>query len=139
MAHELGHAEERHPTERLSATYGTKMLLGMIFGESPGQLQQLAGTLIATGGISAYTRSMEREADEIGVYLLNRAGYDPNGMTQFFSKLERLEQQSSAPTGAALFSTHPATPERIQNVTALIQSFGADKADKLEIVGNFSR
>jgi predicted Zn-dependent protease len=137
MAHELGHAEERHPTERLSRTYGTQMLLNMVLGENPGQLQAIAGNLIATGGISAYSRSAENEADRIGVYLLNRAGYDPGALASFFEKLAQLEQQSGGPAGSTFFSTHPPTPDRIANVNALIQGFGAERATGSELVGNF--
>lgn len=139
MAHELGHAEKRHPTQQMSRQMGTQMLMDMVFGKNPGQLQQAAASLIANGGISAYSRSAEYEADTIGTYLLNRAGYDPGAMGRFFNKLVKMEQQAGAGEARSLFASHPPTTERIQAVNKLVASFGNQKSSAENLVGDFSK
>jgi predicted Zn-dependent protease len=46
------------------------------------------------------------------------AGYDPNGMNTFFEKLQGQKRQTSS-----VFSTHPATSDRIGRVRQLIARF----------------
>ncbi len=138
MAHELGHAEQRHPTESLSRQMGAQLLMQIVLGKDSGQYTQQAAGLMMAGGISAYSRSAERQADEIAVYVLNRAGYDPSAMVTFFEKLVALEQQAGGRDGASLFATHPPTRERINAAKQLINSFGAVKSDRQELVGGFA-
>ncbi len=138
IGHELGHAESRHPTENMSRALGAQIVAGLILGKEPGALQQAAAGLIANGGLSAYSRSAEREADLIAVYLLNRAGYDPNAMVTFFEKLLEIEkQQGGGSIGISLFSSHPDTVERIDNTRKTIASFGNERSTAQEIVGGF--
>ncbi|MDP8242618.1 MAG: M48 family metalloprotease [Candidatus Hinthialibacter antarcticus] len=137
MAHELGHAEQRHPTESLSRQMGAKMVMDIVLGKDAGQYKQQAANLLMAGGISAYSRSAELQADEIAVYVLNRAGYDPNAMVSFFEKLVALEQQAGASGGMTLFASHPPTQERINAAKNLIASFGAVRSDSEQLVGGF--
>lgn len=139
MAHELAHDEERHPTERLSRQMGMQMLMNVLLGKNPGQTQQVVSSLLANSGISAYSRSAEFQADRIGTYLLNRAGYDPHAMVNFFQTLVALEQQQGGGgANRSLFATHPPTPDRIQAIKELVASFGNQRSRQKAIVGNFS-
>lgn len=141
IGHELGHAEKRHPTQNMSRAMGAQIVMGMVLGKEPGALQQAAAGLIANGGLSAYSRSAEREADAVAVNLLNRAGYDPNAMVTFFEKLLQIEQKQGGGggIGLSLFSSHPDTVERIDNAKSLIQTFGNQRASAAEVVGGFSK
>jgi predicted Zn-dependent protease len=94
--------------------------------------------MLATSGLSAYSRSAEFEADEIGTYILNRAGYDPYAMVSFFEKLVAMEEQAGG-GGGGLFASHPPTRERIERVRKLADSFGRQRSHQKNIVGNFSR
>jgi beta-barrel assembly-enhancing protease len=69
-----------------------------------------------------FTRENEREADRIGLQILESSGFDPRGMPAFFERLQRGTRlyESSAP---AYLRTHPLTYERIadiQNRTQLL-------------------
>ena len=68
-----------------------------------------------------YTREYEREADRIGYETLSKAGFDPRGMSSFFTKLQRTNRlyDSSAP---AYLRTHPLTSERIADMEARVAS-----------------
>lgn len=138
IGHELGHSEKRHPTQNMSRAMGTQVVMGMLLGKESGALQQTAANLIANGALSAYSRSAEREADSIAVYLLNRSGYDPMAMVTFFEKLLEIEkQQGGSSIGISLFSSHPDTVERIDNAKKLIDSFGDKRATGKEVIGKF--
>lgn len=130
IAHELAHAVKRHPTQRMSRQMGAQTIASLILGEDPGQLSQIASQLILAGGISAYSRSAELEADRMAVDLLHEAGYNPNGLVSFFSTLVVLEQQAGGTRGASLFATHPPTPDRINAAQLRIGNLAAMRASK---------
>jgi len=138
LAHELGHAEKRHPTQQLSRVMGTQMLMSIILGKNNEGATAQVVNLLAQGGISAYSRNAEREADTIAVNLLNRAGYDPGALVSFFEKLIELEQKQGASSGIALFSSHPDTAERIASAKNLIASFGTQRQTGVNLSGDFN-
>jgi predicted Zn-dependent protease len=68
-----------------------------------------------------YTRDHEREADRVGISILESAGYDTHGMASFFQVMQKGTRyvEGSAPT---FLRTHPITSERIADVTARISN-----------------
>ena len=116
LAHELGHAYERHPAKGLSRSYGLDYLSSLVLKENKSKLKNMALQIAGGGILNKYGRDDENEADEIGYRLMSRAGYSPDGMILFFKKLERLSGSNGLP---AFLSTHPATPERIRRLEAL--------------------
>ncbi|HTU02766.1 MAG TPA: M48 family metalloprotease, partial [Candidatus Sulfotelmatobacter sp.] len=59
--------------------------------------------------------SQEREADDLGLDLAARAGYDPTGLPSILHTMEREEAlRKDGPPRQSFFDTHPATPERVQ-------------------------
>jgi len=67
-----------------------------------------------------YGREMEREADQNGLHILTRAGYDPNGLLSFLSRLNKasLAAMPKIPTHLA---THPETESRIAFLENLLR------------------
>ncbi len=63
-------------------------------------------------------RSAEREADEDGVLLAARAGYDPAACLNFMQRLASLKAETDAL--AALYKTHPTAKERVEDVDAAL-------------------
>jgi predicted Zn-dependent protease len=61
-----------------------------------------------------FSRDAEREADFLGLQYMYKAGYDPNSYVTFFERIQADEKRrpGSIPK---VFSTHPPTPERIEN------------------------
>jgi predicted Zn-dependent protease len=73
-------------------------------------------------------RSSEREADEDGVLLAARAGYDPAACLNFMQRLAGLKADTNAL--AALYKTHPTAKERTEDVDkALGKLKGASPGD----------
>ncbi|HET7705078.1 MAG TPA: M48 family metallopeptidase [Thermoanaerobaculia bacterium] len=121
MAHEISHVLARHSTEQISRQYGISVLAGLVLGQNPGVLQQLAAQIVAGGALARFSRAAEEEADALGLQAMNLAGYNPNGMVTMFQKL--MQNRRSSPGAVErFFSTHPLTEDRIQDTQRRIQS-----------------
>jgi predicted Zn-dependent protease len=119
MAHEIGHGAARHGTQMMTRAYGYNLLARVVLGRNPGLLRQLTARLVGTGVMNHYSRDAERQADYLGVNYAYRAGFDPQGLEDFFGKLGRLQKSRPSKVGQ-FFSDHPLTQERVQNVAAEI-------------------
>ena len=118
MAHEIAHVTARHGTR--NATKGEIAQLAMIpliiFG--PGGwagygLYQGLNFFIPLQFLK-FSRDAEREADFLGLQYMYKAGYDPNSYVSFFEKIQ-AEDRRRPGSIPKVFSSHPPTPERIQN------------------------
>ena len=118
MAHEISHVTARHGT--CQATKGELTQLAsipaMIFipytwaGYAMYQGLNLAIPLT----FLKFSRDSEREADFLGIQYMYKAGYDPNSYVTFFERIQADEKRRPG-TIPKVFSTHPPTPERIEN------------------------
>lgn len=114
MAHEISHVTARHTTEAISRQYGISILAGLVLGQNPNQLAEIAAQILAGGAMARFSREDEREADELGIRAMFQAGYDPRGMAAMFRML--LAQSKSNPGRLEqFFSTHPTTEDRIRD------------------------
>ncbi len=118
LGHEMGHVVARHSARQLIGQYGLQTVVSMALGKDAGDVAKVAAALGGQVGMMAYGRSMELESDELGARYANTAGYDPNGLVQFFEKLKELS--GSTPEALVWLSTHPSNDERIQKLTEQI-------------------
>jgi predicted Zn-dependent protease len=125
MGHEIAHALARHGAERMSIQMVSQaggQILGAVL-EVPEQYQGLyeqaygVGTNVAV--MLPFSRSHEHEADQIGVYLMWKAGFDPNQAVVFWEKMLRASQGKSVPE---FLSTHPSDQSRIDAIEAFIKT-----------------
>ena len=118
MGHEMSHALREHSRERLSREYATQTGIGVaasVFGLSQGQAQlaNLAGDF----GLSRpHSRTQESEADQIGLELMARAGYNPQAAISLWQKMQRASQGEPP----QFLSTHPSSSNRITQLQALM-------------------
>lgn len=136
LGHETGHYLRRHSMQRLQSTIDTSNF--MVFfsialaGAGGGAFGDLA-TLIAAGGLSAFSRDNEREADGYGLLLMHRGGYDPREAAKTWANLMRERDANPEKGGRdAFFATHPATEERNEVLTELGAAV-AEKSDQLDL------
>lgn len=117
LAHEIGHGAERHGTELMTRAYGYNLIASLALGRDSSTTKQMLAQLVGTGVLNSYGRSAEHEADRLGVRYAAAAGYDPQGMVEFFETM--LQERSRRPTKVEqFFSNHPLTEERIQRVAS---------------------
>ncbi|TNE36071.1 MAG: M48 family metallopeptidase [Alphaproteobacteria bacterium] len=113
LAHEMGHAEHRHPMRLMISNAGVAAGLSLLLGDISG------GTFIAGFGqmmiSSSYSRDFEREADKTAVALMKKAGYNIAPMIPLFRKLEG--QNEGKGFGPSFLQSHPGMAERIETLT----------------------
>lgn len=115
MAHEIGHVAACHAAR--GATRGNLAQLAMIpVVIMTGGLAGIGVNEAANYGIPAvfskFGRNFEAQADYLGVQYAYKSGYDPNGMINFFEKLQALEKRRPG-FAMKLYGDHPQTPDRI--------------------------
>jgi len=116
MGHEVSHALAGHGNERISqarlAQYGGS-LLGTA-GNS--QLLSVIKELYpyaSQGVLLKYGRNQELEADQMGLYLMAIAGYNPQTAPAFW---QRMQAASSGNKTPEFLSTHPNPENRIADL-----------------------
>jgi predicted Zn-dependent protease len=121
MGHEIGHIVGRHGLENVKKAnrYGTlagiATIAGAVLGGQGGAgLGNLAGNLILGGKLMKHSRDAEREADYLGLYNMNRAGYNTGGMVEMFQILGKISQ-SQPDTLGSIMASHPKPEERAGN------------------------
>ena len=112
LGHEVSHALAGHGNERISqamvAQYGGAILGSTTSGQMATVFQQVypIGAQVA---LLKYGRSQELEADEMGLYLMSMAGYDPREAQPFWQRMESSSTSSGTPE---FLSTHPSPENR---------------------------
>lgn len=120
MAHEIGHAYERHPAKGLSRALGLQNLSQLVFKDPKGDIKKMALQIAQGGLLSRYGRGDENEADSLAYELVRKTGYDEDGLLRFLKKIQKLETGSG---NIPFLSSHPPTPERIGRLESLKKSF----------------
>ena len=117
LGHECGHVAARHAARQLSSSLTTNILIN-IFIPNP-TYNQIAGLGAGVVGLK-YSRDDEYEADRRGLSYATEAGYDPEGMVRFFSKLSRMEHRQGG-NDPEWLRDHPLTQARIDKAEAIIE------------------
>ena len=115
IGHEIAHALREHSRERLSREYAQQIaLMGLALATGAGDAtMQLADQVAAVTFTLPHSREQEAEADQIGLELMARAGYDPNASITLWQKMGKLGGSKSE-----FFSTHPSSDSRIRDLRA---------------------
>jgi predicted Zn-dependent protease len=128
IGHEIAHILQRHQSRGADAQKAGALvqLLGLAVAivaarsnsSSAGQATEAA---LATSAALQYqnqlnySRDFEREADRLGIQVMTRAGFDPNGMVGFFERMMRANRHNDTKAPGYL-QTHPLTTERIADM-----------------------
>lgn len=119
LSHEVAHAVAKHGNERMSQSmlqqYGA-IALGTILSGKSVAVQQAASTVYGLGSkmlvMLPYSRKHEYEADQIGLYLMAMAGYNPNSAITFWKKMAAGKTNATP----EFMSTHPNDGNRVQRI-----------------------
>ncbi|MBK8314913.1 MAG: M48 family metalloprotease [Acidobacteria bacterium] len=124
LAHEIAHVAARHGIEQASKgeILNWASIPLIFFGGLGGYIvQQVAGIALPLTFLK-FSRGAEKEADRLGAQYMWASGYDPNALVTFFEKLQVKDKKKPGKL-AKVFSTHPMTGDRIQEVQNLINRF----------------
>lgn len=117
MGHEVSHALAGHGNERISqamvAQYGGAILGGTISNAQWASVFQQVYPIGSQVALLKYGRNQESEADEMGLYLMSMAGYDPREATSFWGRMEAASKGSRQPE---FLSTHQNPETRIADI-----------------------
>ncbi len=130
LAHEAAHVTRKHTLKGLEKSKA--MDLAKDRAPGGGRAAFLVDALAdkATDAILAgFGRKEELDADEVGIALAARAGYDPAGLTEF---LATLAARSAGGGGGGLFRSHPETEERIERARRQIAADGLGSGARVE-------
>ena len=112
IGHEIAHVTARHGAERMSqgilVAAGGLVLDHQTQGRKNHDLMLAGYGLLSTGGMLAFSRSHESEADYIGIRYAARAGYDPRAAVSFWQKMEKQSKGGRLP----VFRATPPSPDR---------------------------
>lgn len=124
MAHEVAHVLARHGAERLSQArlleFGGTAISAVLSGGSPAVRRTVLGAYGIGGKFGVllpFSRRHEAEADEIGLVLMAKAGFDPRASLEFWNRLlgSANDRQSNE-----MLSTHPSSEERSRRLESLM-------------------
>lgn len=119
MSHEIAHAIAQHGNERMSQALLVNMggtALSVALANEPAMTQNLAMAAFGLGSqvgvMLPYSRLHESEADELGLYFMAMAGYNPQSAPEFWKRM--LNQGGERPP--EFLSTHPDPENRIEDL-----------------------
>jgi predicted Zn-dependent protease len=130
LAHEIGHVQLRHGmqsiekarvTEALTvlAQEGAKNLgsreVAQLTETFSGAISDIANSMINKG----YSRTFEYQADQASVALVQRVGYNPEGLVDMLAVMEKKLK----PGGLDFAKTHPAPRDRITEIQSHNRTF----------------
>lgn len=125
MGHEISHALREHVREQMSRAkvqqmglLGAAALVGLSTKSGDNAVKTLAlGGAVATVALTLpNSRTAEHEADEIGLELAARAGYNPNAAVTLWQKMGALGGEKPP----EFLSTHPSDSSRIADIQRLV-------------------
>lgn len=122
LGHELGHVVERHSARQLVAAKGFDTVAAMALGQDPNDVAALVAGLAGKGGMLAYGREMETEADRSGVKYAAAVNANPDALATFF---ELMQSRSDIPGRLVFLSSHPTHAQRVADIRANIAATGA--------------
>jgi Zn-dependent protease with chaperone function len=117
LGHEVGHVQGRHAVRAMGRSSLTAALSAALFGD----FSAVAAGLPAVLSQMEYSRAMELEADDYGVWILDRNGLEAAELAYALEALEdAAPEESQGPRwlskSMSYLSTHPSAAERIRRL-----------------------
>lgn len=126
LAHEVAHVVGRHGSNSIARTRTVDTLFleasRVLFGDDlPARLLKQVGGPVALLASMQFTRADELQADLLGFYNLQRAGWSPDGMVDLFRHLG--QRSTGLDSLLSLASTHPAATDRERQIVREMSAF----------------
>lgn len=123
LAHEVAHAIAEHHRE----TYSEAQLLGRPLVPLDVVMERLDTDLSMQVRLAWLSRMQEREADQLGMVIAHRAGWQAAAMPGFYRKLadDAARPASGFPGGEAIVGSHPPLASRISMARGMARLLAA--------------
>ena len=129
LSHEIAHVTQRHIARLIAAQQRAglasmaALAVAILAARSNSQVSAAAIAAAQAGAIQSqlnFTREHEREADRIGLQIMDKSGFDVHAMPVFFERLQKATRvyENGAPS---YLRTHPLTFERIADIQSRIE------------------
>ena len=134
LAHEIVHLTQRHTARMIERQQRNSVpamaaLLGAValavVNPEAGLGALTAVQAVGAQGQINFTRTNEREADRIGIQLLNEAGYNTGAMADFFQRLQAASRYTDPAFIPEYLRTHPVTVNRIAEARERSERLGS--------------
>ncbi|HEY8383352.1 MAG TPA: M48 family metalloprotease [Microvirga sp.] len=115
LSHEIAHVTLRHASLRSELEARSKLLTQVTQTVLNNPTEAAVVRDRSRFSLASFSRSQELEADQAGVKVLARAGYDPFGAPRFLTALGRSGggTDQNRPNLTDMLATHPSTGERM--------------------------
>jgi predicted Zn-dependent protease len=124
LGHEIVHAAAKHSAKQMSKgmLLQTAVMATAVSTQNSdyGSLAQLGAGLGAQLLSQKFGRDAERESDYYGMQYMVKAGYNPQGAVDLQRTFVKMQAGQSSNAFSALFASHPASEERVQNNLKLL-------------------
>ena len=132
VGHEIAHILQKHQA-RMAHGMGKAQITSLaalalaILASRSGNSGQMTEAAVATAGalqmqsMIDYTREHEREADRVGLTMLERAGFDARAGATIFERLLRANRLNEFKGAPAYLRTHPLSTERVADMQDRLQ------------------
>ena len=129
LGHEIAHVTQHHIARMISGqkfdSLASMALIAAAILSARSNPDAAMATIVGVqaAGIQQqinFTRIHEKEADRIGLGILEKSGYDNRAMPAFFERLQKATRLLEGNTPAYL-RTHPVTNERIADIANRVQ------------------
>jgi len=146
LAHEIAHVECRHISQKVERS--TKIGLATLAGVAAGLLLGVGGAAAAASALTmgsvaaaqavslAYSREDEMQADQIGLGMIEKSGYSAAGLVTLLNRFRDRQWVGSTEVPTYL-KTHPASEERIGNISTWLEARGGGPAPRASTAKRF--
>ncbi|MFY2764989.1 M48 family metalloprotease [Arenimonas sp. MALMAid1274] len=123
LGHEIAHVVQKHQVKAIKKAMGREFateIAGEVAGQSDNELVRRFGDKAFKAGTEILARGLDKQdeydADQRGMVIAARAGYNPFGLA---GVLQTLDSASASDKSVALlFSTHPTPASRLERLEA---------------------
>jgi beta-barrel assembly-enhancing protease len=122
LGHEISHITKKHSVKSIEKSKTTKLATEEAGAHTSGWFTMAADILYDNIIEKGWDRGDEDDADQEGVRLANKAGYNPAGLASFLEKLMERNKDFKGSKPNGLFATHPDTKDRIAKVNRQIKT-----------------
>ncbi len=123
LAHEISHVTQRHHAKQASRGVLPGLLtvpgrvVGSVVSEDVGKMINAPIEGAGKVYLSSFSRGQESEADQVGMRLAGRAGYDPAALAAILGNLgATIESLTGQQQKFSFFDSHPTTPTRVADI-----------------------